>query len=293
MISPVSKGQKFKITAEAFNAMAAAANAHGHGSAGPGARATAIAAQTGVIVVRNDSGADCERFDILGIDCPLILPTDDEDRFTEQVALSGVLPVEADHGGRVIILQEPIAAGECGKGMILGTTPVTLTVTSESDMTAGIIDNDVTMLRSGGPLRILWKEEGTGEKWAIVQFSSGQAANQIATGIILGAYQLRGIAYGLGYSPDIIEAASAAWDPDGDIVAQAFEPGLGVAQLGEVDSLGAEIYVLVINDAARALAPQEIPAYQAVVIEMSRPVVLPVTGSDPAATVTCYPVRLL
>ena len=77
-------------------------------------------AGTSVIFVRNDSGEDRERFDILGIETPIFTPTDDEDAFKNQVAVAGIVPTAADHAGKFVILLEPVAAGEVGRACISG-----------------------------------------------------------------------------------------------------------------------------------------------------------------------------
>jgi len=62
--------------------------------------------QTGIVLVRNDSGADRQRFDVLGVAGTVIKPTDNADAFKERVALKGVTPTAA-HAGRFVILLEP------------------------------------------------------------------------------------------------------------------------------------------------------------------------------------------
>ena len=60
--------------------------------------------QTGIALVRNDSGAERQRFDVLGVSGPIINPTivdpdDNVDAFVERVALTGALPA-GPHLGR-------------------------------------------------------------------------------------------------------------------------------------------------------------------------------------------------
>ena len=51
--------------------------------------------QTGIVLVRNDSGADRERFDVLSVSGPVITPTNNADAFKERVAIKGVTPTTA------------------------------------------------------------------------------------------------------------------------------------------------------------------------------------------------------
>lgn len=174
-LTKVSPGQPLRVTADAFNAFIDAANAHRAGQLGVGAEGTATGRTAGIVTVRNDSGADQDRFAVLGIGTPLILPSDNAAAFQERIALSLVAPDEELQADRFCILQEPIAAGALGRGLILGVTPVRLDVTAEDDRTATIVTNETGTLRTGssGAARILWKEAGTGERWGIVQIPSG------------------------------------------------------------------------------------------------------------------------
>ena len=54
---------------------------------------------SGIILVKNASGYDQDRFAVLGIDGPIITPTDNEDEFKNKVAFNGVTPTEAGHTG--------------------------------------------------------------------------------------------------------------------------------------------------------------------------------------------------
>lgn len=174
-LTKVSPGQPLRISADAFNAFVDAAAAHQAGKLGLGAEGTATGRTAGIVTVRNDSGADQDRFAVLGIADPLILPADNPAAFQERVALALVEPDEEAHADRFCILQEPIAAGALGRGLILGVSPVRLEVTAEDDRTATIVSGETGSLTTGssGAARILWKEPGTGPKWGIVQIPAG------------------------------------------------------------------------------------------------------------------------
>ncbi|RJQ82501.1 MAG: hypothetical protein C4519_07805, partial [Desulfobacteraceae bacterium] len=61
-----------------------------------------------MVIVKNASGADRARFEILGINTPVITPTDNLDQFLNRPALSGVVPTAANHWGKFVVLAEPI-----------------------------------------------------------------------------------------------------------------------------------------------------------------------------------------
>jgi hypothetical protein len=126
----------------------------------------------GIVLVKNASGADRERFDVLGIDGPIFTPTDSEQAFTDRVALKGVTPTEDDHMGRFVILAEPVKAGLVARAWAFGVCPVKIQVDDEAHRFADVTDGAAGHLAGGstGAAMILWKESGTGEKWALVRF---------------------------------------------------------------------------------------------------------------------------
>ncbi len=178
-LTKVRPGQSFRMSAEAFNAFIDAAAAQRGSAIAQTVDDRAAIRATGIVTVRNDSGTDQERFAVLGIDAPLILPTDNPAAFQERVALSLVAPDEEQHADRLCILQEPIAVGAFGRGLILGVSPVRLQVTAEDDRAATATTGDPSVLTTGadGGARILWKESGTGEKWGLVQIPAGGGAS--------------------------------------------------------------------------------------------------------------------
>jgi len=126
------------------------------------------------VLLKNASGADRGRFDVLGIDGPVFTPTDSLETFTNGIALVGVTPTAA-HAGNFAVLVEPIQAGQIGRACILGACPVKVNVVSASDTFADVEPGVTTRLKSGSSgaaARILWKESGTGEKWAVVRLGN-------------------------------------------------------------------------------------------------------------------------
>lgn len=126
---------------------------------------------TGVVTVRNDSGADRDRFSVLGIDTTILYtPTDNLDDFKALgPVLKGISPTSTETE-KFVITQEPILSGKLGRGMLLGMTAVQIDVVDATDDYADIISADMAKLRSQpyGNARIVYKETGTGTKWAFV-----------------------------------------------------------------------------------------------------------------------------
>ena len=140
--------------------------------------------QGGIIPVKNISGSDRGRFDVLGIDGVVFTPTDSPDAFKNQLALKGDTPSAATHTGKFVILLEPIRDSEIGMGCIDGICPVQVYVEDETLEMADVRDGDCSTLAASasGAGLILWCESGTGEVWAVVKLGVPGGAAVSGTG---------------------------------------------------------------------------------------------------------------
>lgn len=113
--------------------------------------------QTGIVLVRNDSGADRQRFDVLGVAGTVIKPTDNADAFKERVALKGITPTAA-HAGRFVILLEPVKNGLFGRGCVDGVCVARVKMNDEGHVFAEAKDGQADKLDSGaaGSACLLW-----------------------------------------------------------------------------------------------------------------------------------------
>ncbi len=131
------------------------------------------------VLVRNDAGLDVHRFGVLGIDQPIVLPSENAGTFADRVALACVLP-DAAHKGQFVITCEPIAAGRTGHAWIDAVCPAKVNVDSgqESATTADVADEQPNHLEAGAGTgaTILWKASGTGVVWAVVRLGPEQTA---------------------------------------------------------------------------------------------------------------------
>jgi hypothetical protein len=87
------------------------------------------------------------------------------------------------------ILQKPLAKSECGIAIVAGITPVKINI---ADVSHEYAELDTSGLKSAetGAVRILWKEDGTGSKWAVAQLGvSGKAAAAEYNGPFKVAYE--------------------------------------------------------------------------------------------------------
>ena len=171
-LKKVKTGDPLVIPAQAFNSFVDAAN---------DLKARQMDGGNGVhrsmpvqyVLVKNGSGADLDRFGVLGIDAPVILPTDNLDEFKNRVVLSGVTPA-AKHAGRFVVLHEPLANGSIGRACISGACLVKVNVIREGHTFADVEPAQAGRLKSvaSGSASILWSESGTGEKWAVVKLGT-------------------------------------------------------------------------------------------------------------------------
>jgi len=172
----VRPGQPIRISARAWNAIADATNAHRERSLAELASRNAPAAgdqPADIILVRNESSLDRDRFDVLGISSPIIAPTDNEDEFKNRVVLAGVTPAGKAHRGRFVILQEPIASGAIGRACIAGVTVARIHTPPETSAiyTADVSGTETEYLEAiaGGAAQILWRELDSGTVLALVR----------------------------------------------------------------------------------------------------------------------------
>ena len=177
MSEKVNPGDPFQVRASTFNTMIDAAKAWKNRQASTAGGPTKYSPpDTDVILVQNDSGADRERFDILGIDDVVINPTDNEEEFKSRVALSGVVANPATHLGRFVVLLEPVADGKLGRACVSGVCPCEIDVIDASHKYADVNpdsgDRYTLASRQFGGAEILWKESGTGDKWAVLRLGS-------------------------------------------------------------------------------------------------------------------------
>ena len=170
----VQAGQQFTMPANAYNSFIDAARFVRGREQDRQSKSERVFRQSGIVLVRNASGSARERFDVLGIDAPVVSPSANLTTFQTQVAVDGITPVDPDHRGRFVVLLDPLAAGAIGRAYISGACPAKLYVEDDGHTYADIADGDPTALASGGSgsAQILWREGGTGAQWGIVRLSN-------------------------------------------------------------------------------------------------------------------------
>jgi len=183
----VTVGEKFKVKASTWNAFIDAANFCRNNQLEFGSNALRSNSKTGIVLIRNDSGALLEQFAPVILDDLIIQPDDDEkeQEFKSRVPVFSGKKVSADNKDRPFaILQTPLESEKIGKALLLGVTPAKVNIGNESHEYAKL---DSTGLVSGstGDGGILWKESGTGEKWALLQLGGGGSGGNNYSGFFL------------------------------------------------------------------------------------------------------------
>lgn len=142
-------------------------------------------AQSGIILVRNKSGEDRQRFDVLGIDQPIVAPEDDEGAFKNRVAVDGVVPT-LEHAARFVVLLSPLARDAVGPAVADGITVAKVKMTSETDVFAEVEDGHADYLKSGGTgsAGILWVDTSEDPGLAIIRVGSSGAAAGTRFGVV-------------------------------------------------------------------------------------------------------------
>jgi hypothetical protein len=163
-------GQPMRIRAGDWNAVARATEQVLGERTGPGGLVTATR-EPDIVWVRNASAVDRDVFEVLGIDAPMVLPSESEGDFANRLALDCDTPAAADHTGKFVVLLEPIPAGKCGRAVLSGLTQVHLEMTDEAHGFADVKDADATVLAScaAGAAQILWRDSTSGSDWAVVR----------------------------------------------------------------------------------------------------------------------------
>jgi len=120
------------------------------------------------IKVRNDTGSDLGRYQVVRIADPIVSPTDNLSEFLANPCFSGATP-DGEHN-RIAIVQEPIAAGAIGWAVAAGLTHAYVSG-NEGHGFAVPQAGDCTGFASApsGPVAILWRETGTGLRRCFVR----------------------------------------------------------------------------------------------------------------------------
>ncbi|MBN2218580.1 MAG: hypothetical protein JW719_14485 [Pirellulales bacterium] len=126
------------------------------------------------VTVKNETGGDRRRFEIVGLENPVFTPQDSLATFQNRVALGGAVPSLPEHVRRFGVLLRPVADGRLTKACVQGAVPVRLKVRDEAHEFARLVDGRTGYLESADAgVPVLWKddaqyEDENGNVWALV-----------------------------------------------------------------------------------------------------------------------------
>jgi len=177
----VRPGQPLQVPAGTFNSFIDAAEdfkarTRGKGQGPPGGGLWSRG-DGGRILVRNDSGATADRFAILGVDTIVIAESANSDQFKSRPLLSVIAPAVPTHSENFVVLAEPlrheatVADRPIGEAVIDGITVAQIDVQNAAHNFAIVVNAQSTKFESAvdGPIQIIYKDGGTGDKWAVVR----------------------------------------------------------------------------------------------------------------------------
>jgi hypothetical protein len=200
-LEKVQSGQPLVIRASDYNAMIEAARdfrrrqqSQSWMPSPPGER---------VVRIKNNTGANRGRFEVVGLGDPIFDPAVAEEAFKDQLAFMGQTPT-IDHEGKFALLLEPIPAGKLGRACLFGVCPTQVIITDEAHAFADIYPGLTAALygAESGAAQILWRQSGTGLKWAVVRVGSpGGAAPSAGT----AAFPAKVISHGVGPAYSVLE----------------------------------------------------------------------------------------
>ncbi len=168
----VRKGDPLEVSAATFNSFIDAARAHRLSKRNGASQPAIQIPPPGVILtVKNDSGGDCARFEVLGLAAPVFAPTDNTADFSRGPVMSAAEPVDPDHLGSFVVVLEPIASGGVGQAIVQGAVYVKVLIADADIATwADVTDAETGHLTAAvtGSARILWRTgSGTGTVWCV------------------------------------------------------------------------------------------------------------------------------
>ena len=184
----VHQGEAVSIKAATWNSFLDAAEFAKRARRLVGAEAVPSGFGGNMVYVRNKCGETIPRFGAVVL-ADAVIPHDaaSEELECETPAFDGV-PAEGgeeseseEEGEKEVrpfaVAVEPIADGEIGRALALGVTPAKVEIVHEEDLCAEPVPGSTSgAMRSTnvGYARIVWKEDGTGEKWCFIRLGASE-----------------------------------------------------------------------------------------------------------------------
>lgn len=154
-----NKGDPLNISADFLNWAAKAVQSVRNGVARPRPSRIVVPPTTGIMTVKNQSGSNRNRFDVLGIDNALFTPTQNLSQFISRPSVRGVVPQDV-HAGRFVVLLDPIRNNGIGRATVSGLCVANVRMNDPNHTTCDVSAGDAQRLHSAdsGVATILWAE---------------------------------------------------------------------------------------------------------------------------------------
>jgi hypothetical protein len=165
-MNKVTTGQKFSPKATTWNSFIDAAVYVKQRQSDLAGKTLRRDTKSGIVLVRNSTDEDLGQFAVVQIGDLIITPEDNEQEFRNNLPVFD--PISDGLSDPFGIAQKPIRKNEVGPVMLSGITPGRINIENEAHQYAEATSNGLKS-SSAGTIRVLWKEEETGEnKWAIL-----------------------------------------------------------------------------------------------------------------------------
>ena len=141
-----------------------------------GSNRTAVDLPDGIVRVRNESGSDRKRYEILGVSGVAIEPDENITSFLNSWMLTGVVPTKASHLGKFVICANPIPKDQIGWAYAFGVCLCQVNAAATPGEALDVKDSDPTQLTStsSGLVTALYGgDDSNGNHWAVVRFGAG------------------------------------------------------------------------------------------------------------------------
>jgi len=196
--------------------------------------------KTGIVIVRNQSGADRAQFDVMGISGVVVSPSQNYIEFANRFCFNAVLPT-ASHTSKFVVLQEPIKNGAMGEALIVGVTPVYITRPSGDSSDFAGVNSGQTILQTGlQGAQIIWEDSftGTNAHLAVVRMPSGGAASSPTNIVIVNRVPLATDGAAGNITTNGSQVLDGSASPNGSLVLLRFQTTVADRGIWKVNTGG-------------------------------------------------------
>lgn len=199
---------------------------------------------------QNVSGSDRLQFELCLPDQIIFGPGDNLQEFLFRFAFKCSLP---DSALPFAVWAGPVAANQLQRIVLSGVTPVRVSVISVDHSFAAPITGDPAKMQSApvGPAEIIWKEPGTGERWAIIRFPIGGGASPVRWAKMDGPWW-HGDATDYVFAHPVVDPLGNGLDPSTNLFIRLPSQGgphNSPQRIGQMPNLRADDVIAYITDA--------------------------------------------